>query len=102
MYLQKLPEYQDKLARGEAASTPFNELNQNEEKVKFVERTESSSLIGVISDFSNGIAIYMFCVFFCFTVTLGKLRRRFFRTNPLLYHKFENMVIFRSGNLYSL
>ena len=26
----------------------------------------------------------------------------FFRTAPLLYHKFENMVICRSGNLYSL
>jgi len=25
----------------------------------------------------------------------------FFRTDPRLYHKFENMVIFRSGNLYS-
>jgi len=24
----------------------------------------------------------------------------FYRTYPLLYHKFENMVIFRSGNLY--
>jgi len=24
----------------------------------------------------------------------------FFRTDPLLYHKFKNMVIFRSGNLY--
>ena len=26
----------------------------------------------------------------------------FFRTGPLFYRKFENMVIFRSGNLYSL
>ena len=26
----------------------------------------------------------------------------FYRTDPLLYHKFENMVIFRPGNLYSL
>ena len=26
----------------------------------------------------------------------------FFRTRPLLYLKFENIVIFRSGNLYSL
>jgi len=26
----------------------------------------------------------------------------FYRTNPLIYHKFGNMVIFRSGNLYSL
>jgi len=26
----------------------------------------------------------------------------FYRTDPLFYHKFENMVIFRSGNLYSL
>jgi len=26
----------------------------------------------------------------------------FFRTDPLLYHKVENMVIFRPGNLYSL
>ena len=25
-----------------------------------------------------------------------------FRTDPVLYHKFENMVIFRSGNLHSL
>ena len=24
----------------------------------------------------------------------------FYRTDPLLYHKFENMVIYRSGNLY--
>jgi len=29
-------------------------------------------------------------------------RRRFFRTDPLSYHKFENMVIFRQGNLYTL
>ena len=28
--------------------------------------------------------------------------RRFLRTGPLLYHKFDNIVIFRSGNLYSL
>ena len=28
--------------------------------------------------------------------------RRFYRTYPLLYHKFGNMVIFRSGNFYSL
>ena len=26
----------------------------------------------------------------------------FFRTHPLLYHTFENMVFFRSGTLYSL
>jgi len=26
----------------------------------------------------------------------------FYRTDPLLYHKFGNMVIFRAGNLYSL
>ena len=26
----------------------------------------------------------------------------FFRTYPLLFHKFGNIVIFRSGNLYSL
>jgi len=26
----------------------------------------------------------------------------FYRTYPLLYHKFGNMVFFRSGNLYSL
>ena len=25
----------------------------------------------------------------------------FFRTDPLFYNKFENMVIFRSGNLYT-
>ena len=25
-----------------------------------------------------------------------------FRTDPILYHKFENMVIFWSGNLYTL
>ena len=33
--------------------------------------------------------------------TLGPLTP-FFRTYQLLNHKFENMVIFRSGNLYSL
>ena len=26
----------------------------------------------------------------------------FFRTDPLLYYKFGNMLLFRSGNLYSL
>ena len=26
----------------------------------------------------------------------------FYRTDPLLYHKFENIVIYRSGNLYWL
>jgi len=26
----------------------------------------------------------------------------FFRTDPLLYHKFDNMVLFRPGTLYSL
>ena len=26
----------------------------------------------------------------------------FYRTYPLLYHKFKNMVIFRPGNSYSL
>ena len=26
----------------------------------------------------------------------------FYRTDPLLYHKFGNVLIFRSGNLYSL
>ena len=32
-----------------------------------------------------------------------KLMTPFFhRTCPLLYHKFKNMIIFRSGNLYSL
>ena len=31
-----------------------------------------------------------------------KIYTPFFRTDPLLYHKFGNMVIFRSGNLYSL
>ena len=31
-----------------------------------------------------------------------QLWRHFYRTYPLLYHKFGNMVIFRSENLYSL
>ena len=26
----------------------------------------------------------------------------FYKTDPILYHRFRNMVIFRSGNLYSL
>ena len=29
-------------------------------------------------------------------------RTPFFRTDPPVYHKFENMIIFRSGNVYSL
>ena len=33
---------------------------------------------------------------------VGKLTPFFYRTYPLLYHKVGNMVIFRSGNLYSL
>jgi len=34
-----------------------------------------------------------------FSLKSAKQGRRFFRTGPLLYHKLENMVIFRSGNL---
>ena len=32
----------------------------------------------------------------------GFFRRRFYRTYPLWYHKFGNMIIFPPGNLYSL
>jgi len=37
----------------------------------------------------------------CFSVRTPWQRRRFFRTDRLLYHKFGNMVMFRSGKLYS-
>jgi len=37
----------------------------------------------------------------CFKVPLFPMTP-FFRMGPLLYKKFENMVIFRPGNLYSL
>ena len=34
-------------------------------------------------------------------VIIGGIDAVFYRTYQLLYHKFENMVIFQSGNLYS-
>jgi len=37
----------------------------------------------------------------CFGLNL-KTKTPFFMMNPLLYHKLGNMVIFRTGNLYSL
>lgn len=74
MYLQKLPEYQDKLSE---LAEPLEkdeklELNQNDEKAEFMEQSkDQQSIKEVIFDFSNGIATYMFCVFFTFTITLG-------------------------------
>ena len=60
-------------------------------------------LIGIFWGIYKG-SIVKLCAIFnpCFIFDADNFDAVFFRTDPLLYHKFENMVIFRSGNLYSL
>lgn len=72
MYLQKLPEYQDLLAKKAPSKDEEKvELNENSEKLLATEGAQEKSIREVIFDFKNGIAVYMFCIFFTFTVTLG-------------------------------
>jgi hypothetical protein len=73
MYLQKLPEYQDLLAKKAPSKDEEKvELNENSEKLLAAEGAQEKSIREVIFDFKNGIAVYMFCIFFTFTVTLGE------------------------------
>ena len=73
MYLQKLPEYQEKVAPSAKDDTKEKlELNENENEA-FIQGSDERSIKSVIFDTSNGILKYMFCVWFTFLVTLGKL-----------------------------
>ena len=71
MYLQKLPEYQEKIAPRETSEKEKVELNENENEA-FIEGSGEKSIKSVIFDTENGILKYMFCVWFCFLITLGK------------------------------
>jgi len=70
MYLQKLPEYQEKIAPRETSEKEKVELNENENEA-FIEGSGEKSIKSVIFDTENGILKYMFCVWFCFLITLG-------------------------------
>ena len=75
LYMQRLPSYQERLLPNEQIT-----MEEEEEKAGLVEgeqekKSNEDTLLSVILDFQNGVAKYMFCVFFAFVVTLGELKK---------------------------
>jgi len=69
--------------------------------IKIIYHEGQSKIIGL--PFACMSTIEMAAAGFILTGTLSAiLIDAVFRTVPLLYHKFENMAFFESGNLYSL
>ena len=76
LYMQRLPSYQERLAPKEEIVLKQEGEEEKEGLVKKEQEQLASSepeatLLSVIMDLQNGVAKYMFCVFFAFVVTLG-------------------------------
>ncbi|CAG5099092.1 Oidioi.mRNA.OKI2018_I69.XSR.g16243.t1.cds [Oikopleura dioica] len=76
LYMQRLPSYQERLAPKEEIVLKQEGEEEKEGLVKKEQEQLASSepeatLFSVIMDLQNGVAKYMFCVFFAFVVTLG-------------------------------
>lgn len=81
LYMQRLPSYQERLAPKEEIVLKQEGEEEKEGLVKKEQEQLASSepeatLFSVIMDFQNGVAKYMFCVFFAFVVTLGIALRK--------------------------
>lgn len=90
LYMQRLPSYQKRLLPAEQIT-----MEGEEEKAGLVEgeqeqKSSEDTLFSVILDTQNGVAKYMFCVFFAFVVTLGVFPSIVVTVQPSSYTKGED------------